>query len=223
MIISLLKGAGFLEERPIDGGDKLLIDLTQQQLFSMLWSALALGAMLGLLYEFVRLFRFTLCCVNSDCQGLRAIIYHAVTFLGDVILIIIFAITGILQTFKISGGVFRGLTYIGMSLGFLIYYFTVGRLTVGLSKKTAAFLKKATRGIFKILFVPLRLIFLLIFKIYVLTIGKILGKIKCKIKDIKSNDKVVSEGIISVKTEDAEMKGYKKEGRISFGGKGHQK
>ncbi len=177
-----------------------------------------LGGGLGLLYEFIRLFRFAFGGGNRG--KIRMAVSHVVTFIGDAFFIIIFAIAAILQTFKISGGVFRGLTYIGMSVGFMTYYLTIGRLMLKPCKKMAAFIKKAARLILKVIFTPLRLLFLLVFKIYVLTIGKILGKIIYRIKEKNSADRVAQENEISGDKADCELKGYKKEGRISFGGKG---
>ena len=148
-----------------------MINISQEKLLMMLLSALALGITFGFFYELIRLLRFIIAPQKMSGMSLNRLLSDILTFFADFVFILLFAIAAILQTYKISGGVFRGLTYIGMGLGFLIYYLTIGRLTQNLSRKIALFIKKMIRKILKIIFIPFRKIFLLFFRIYTLTIG----------------------------------------------------
>lgn len=196
-----------------------MINISQEKLLLMLLGALALGIAFGFFYELIRLIRLIVAPQKVGGMSLRGILSNILTFFADLFFILLFAIAAILQTYKISGGVFRGLTYIGMGVGFLFYYFTIGRLTKRLSEKTALFIKKTVCVLSKAVFLPLRKIFFLFFKIYTLTIGKIIDKIRSKIKEKRVLRNTASE---IAQTDDPEgekeNKGYKKEGRISFGG-----
>ena len=79
--------------------------------------------------------------------------------------------------YRMGGGIFRAFTYGSMAIGFILYYFTVGKLTLRLTDIIIGFLKKILKKIAFLLLLPVKKIFLLIFCLYRLTIGKIIGKI----------------------------------------------
>lgn len=187
----------------------------------MLASAVALGIGFGLFYEIIRLLKLIVAPQQEKMRRLRKWVLHILTFLGDFIFVMVFGIVAILQTYKISGGVFRGLTYIGLSSGFLFYYFIIGRLTKKISIRVAWCIKTVLRFMWKIITIPLCKIFLLFLRLYGLTIGKIIGKIICRIKQRRVLKTVVAENteLLNIRAVEG-TKGYKKEGRISFGGKG---
>ena len=196
-----------------------MINISQEKLLIMLLSSLALGVAFGIFYELIRLLRVIIAPRKVSGMSLHRILSDIVTFFADFVFILLFAVAAILQTYKISGGVFRGLTYIGMSLGFLFYYFVVGRLTKKISENIARIIKKTICALARLIFVPFKKIFLLFFRIYTLTIGRFIGKIKSEIKKKRVLNKITSEGIQDVVLEvEKENSGYKKEGRISFGG-----
>lgn len=182
----------------------------------MLLSALLLGVSLGIVYEVVRLLKNIF---DLKRRGANVFLYFF-TFLTDFLFILLFAATAILQTYKISEGIFRGLTYIGMFSGFALYYFTLGKLTAKISSRLAKFIRKTVKIAIKVVLVPFRAIFSLFFKIYTLTIGKIIGKIIRRVKEKSSQKRTPVDvaGLPAPLDMDRE-KGYKKEGRVSFGGK----
>ena len=157
-----------------------LIDLSQERIAQMLLTAFLCGIALGLLYEAIRLVRLI---ISPSCGvgWSRKVLLLIYTFLTDFLFIMFFAATAILLTYKLSGGIFRGIVYLSMSTGLLLYYFTVGKITRTLSERIAEFIKKIIKKILKVLIIPLRAIFLLFFKLYTLTIGKKLCKIICSI------------------------------------------
>ncbi len=187
----------------------------------MLLYSFLCGIILSVVYEGIRLLKLICAPPEKHSYGVRKAFYHILTFLTDLVFVLLFALVAILLTYRVSGGIFRGMVYVGMLAGTALYYFTVGRLTIKISLGLAKFIKKATRMILKLIYKPLRAFFLLIFKLYALTIGKIIGKIVYNVKQKRSEKQAALEGVTetNVLAESREEKGYRKEGRISFGGK----
>ena len=182
----------------------------------MLINAFLLGMLLGVIYEGIRFLKFLF---TSGRNGANVFLY-ILTFLTDFLFILLFATVAILQTYKMSGGVFRGFVYLGMFFGLMLYYFTIGKLTAKISAKMASFIRKTVKGTLRFICIPLRAIFLLIFKIYILTIGKIIGKIRCRVQEKRSRLQPLPETAeLPAKATCKRDEGYKKEGRVSFGGK----
>lgn len=198
-----------------------MIDLSQEQLASMLISSFLCGVLLGVVYEGIRFLKLLCTPQGKHLRLARSVILHILTFLTDLAFILLYALVAILLTYRISGGVFRGMVYIGMTSGFALYYFTIGKLTLKISRGLAKLIKKTVKMLLKLVYTPIRAIFLLIVKLYTLTIGKIIGKIICSIKQKREKRKATSSSAETppALVESREEKGYRKEGRISFGGK----
>ncbi len=209
-----------------------MIDLSQELIFSLLLKALILGAVLGVMYEPVRLSRLVLDVGDRKVRGraerARSAFCTILTFLSDILFCLVFALVALLLTYNVSGGVFRGGVYFLMLIGLIVYRATLGRLTLFAQRWVARIIRSVVRGAIKIIFIPLRAIFLLFSRIYALTIGAFLGKIRYKRKQrleqkLKERQSEMQEALmpgISEK-EDKDAKGsreYKKENRISFGG-----
>lgn len=197
-----------------------MIDLSQERIAQMLLSAFLCGMTFGILYEGIRLIRHIIAPAHKRlCVRRIALVVY--TFFTDFFFIILFAAAAILLTYRMSGGIFRGIVYIGMGAGSCLYYFVIGRLTRPLTEKIAKISKKTIKKLLKIVLIPLRAIFLLIFKLYTLTIGRFLCKIinRIKEKNVKKQNSAELPELSEVEQMKVE-KGYKKEGRISFGGKG---
>lgn len=161
---------------------------------------------------------------SRKCNGARAVIVAIFSFLTDFLFLIFFAVCGILITFEMCGGVFRGIVYIGMAGGILIYRITLGRITSKAVEWLARLVKCILRGAVRILAVPFRFIIFLFVRFYALTIGKIIGRIKERIlvkrlTGIFSEDLADKGGAVLTPPSEPCEKGYRKEGRVSFGGK----
>ena len=152
-------------------------------------------------------------------MGVRAFFIGLVTFLTDLLYLILFAACGILITFEACGGVFRGIVYIGMAGGILIYRVTLGRITARAVGWLARIAKRVLKRIMKILILPMRAIIFLFVKLYTLTIEKIIGRIKERILVKRLEGIFSGEDKALPMPEEICEKGYKKEGRVSFGGK----
>ena len=193
-----------------------MINLTQSQITTLILSSFLLGVTLGVIYEAFCFFKFIF-TVNGRSGAVFA---YILTFLSDFIFCLLFVLTAILQSYRISGGIFRGISYLGILAGVLLYYFTLGKLTRKISQRLALFCRKTMRKILNLVSIPIRAIFSLIFKLYTLTIGKIIGKIIFRIKEKKHLRIVLQEKARLQEMQTGEINGgYKKEGRISFGGK----
>ena len=137
---------------------------------------------------------------------------------------LVFAISSVLLTYNVTGGVFRGMVYFGMIAGGAVYYLTVGKLTLKAGDKLARFIRKTAGRVIKLILVPVRAIFSLIIKLYHLTFGKVIGKIISERKRRKEArvaalsppaaliEKTQKENETNVK-----KYRYEREGRISFG------
>lgn len=210
-----------------------MIDLSQKLLLSLLLNSFICGALLGLVYEAIRFIKL-FCRIDHE-QTLRKqimlsvnkVIEYVLTFFMDISFCLLFAVCAITLTYKMSGGVFRGIVYTAMLLGLFAYYFTLGRLFLKLNKKIIHFIKKIIGKLVALIKIPLKVLFSLFVKLYHLTIGRLIGKIinrireKRKMREIKRKaaEKRISE-TAEEKEEKYEQKiyGYRKENRVSFNG-----
>ncbi len=200
-----------------------MIDLSQKLIASLILYSLACGICLGVIYEIARFIRYLLSPNEKKARGEWAVFVGSITFLTDFVFLILFAICGILITFELCGGVFRGAVYVCMAAGILIYRITLGRLMATVIEWLAKTVKLILKKAMGILILPLRAIKFLIVKIYTLTIGKIIGRIKERIlvkrlAGLFREDAATEVDRLPPAEESCE-KGYKKEGRVSFGGK----
>ena len=207
-----------------------MIDLPQKLLSELLLRSLIAGALMGVIYDVIRFGKMLLgveygVYMERTRFTLKNAVTATVTFCSDVIFWLLFALCAIALTYTVSGGVFRGLVYIGMLSGLCAYYFTLGKLTLKISAKIAAALKKTVRALIKVILVPARAIFCIFVRLYRLTIGKIIDKIKEREKK-RRHDRMMKSDAQSVAVlsdregeEDinARLSEYRKENRISFG------
>ena len=208
-----------------------MIDLSQQTLIQLLVGAFLLGVVHGLLYEAIRFVKILLgvrygeLAKKSTQSRAKGVLIFAVTLVGDVTFWIMFALSSLLLTYNVSGGVFRGIVYIAMLAGGAAYYMTLGRLMLALSIMLDRLIKKIAAFIIRILLIPIRAIFSFIIKIYHLTIGKLIGKIIGVVKEWSLKRKSMVEAaalpqeINEDNKSDESKYRYKREGRISFTGR----
>ena len=200
-----------------------MIDLSQKFIASLLLCSVTCGLFLGVAYDAVRFLRcFLSPTVKKSAVG-RTVTVVIVTFLTDLTYLLLFAVCGILITFEMCGGVFRGIVYVGLAVGILTYRISLGRLTARAAEWLARIAKQILLSVARILFLPLRIVNFLIVKLYILTIGKIIGRIKERIlikrlAGVFAKKKATGDEPLPPSDEPCE-KGYKKEGRVSFGEK----
>ena len=212
-----------------------MIDLSQDVLLSLLLRALLSGAVLGGFYDCIRALKMLLgvrygneISQNALSIGRRVLVF-CVTFFFDLVFWLAAALISVMLIYHVGGGIFRGMAYLGMAIGFTVYYFTLGRLVLYINERVTDLIKKTLRWAARLALIPIRALGRGIFFLYLLTIGKFIGKIKERMAIAKARRKEVKgeEDGVSSENEDACGKeefvyvdgktGYRKEGRIRFG------
>ena len=208
-----------------------MIDIPQELLLALILKSLLCGGLLGIYYELFRAIKMLFGVKYGEISevssfGGRAVVF-AVTFITDLIFWVTAGLLSIAIIYSVGGGRFRGLTYIALALGFLVYYLTVGRLMLKVSAFLVKILKKAARGLIRLALAPIKLILRLIISLYHLTIGRIIGKIKVAVAASRQRRREAAVASIAETSEEAGGKEdldfangkhrYSKEGRIDFG------
>ncbi len=209
-----------------------MIDIPQDLLLSLLLKSLAGGALLGVFYDVIRAFKmlfgvkYGVDAVKTSSKGVK-IGAFVVTFLTDVIFWVFAGLLSIAIIYSVGGGRFRGLTYLALAVGFIIYYLTFGRLMLKISAFFVKLLKKTVRGLIRLVLAPLKWILRLIISLYHLTIGRIIGKIKVAVAASRERKREAALANIAEPLEGESGKEdpknvdekyrFRKEGRISFG------
>lgn len=206
-----------------------MIDLSQEIILSLILRSFFTGAVLGLLYECVRVVKM-LFCINRSTRGGKILLFIYL-FFTDLAFCLLFAFCAILLTYNLSGGVFRGCVYVCMALGLMIYRLTLGRLAERIERVITNIIRKASRAILRLVVIPIRAIFSLVCRLYSLTIGRIIGKIIYSARERRIANRGAPQERVEgqlpppssreeIKEEENNAKrarGYKKEDRISFG------
>lgn len=209
-----------------------MIDIPQDLLLSLLLKSLAGGALLGVIYDVIRAFKMLFGvkygsdAVRITAKGMK-IGAFVVTFLTDVIFWVFAGLLSIALIYSVGGGRFRGLTYLALAIGFLIYYLTIGRLMLKISAFLVNFLKKTVRWLIRLILVPFKWVLRLIISLYHLTIGRIIGKIRVAVEASRERKREAALANIAEPPEGESGKEdlenvdekyrFRKEGRISFG------
>lgn len=210
-----------------------MIDLSQGELALLLVRSLTSGMLLGLTYDAVRAFKMLLGVDYGDSakkerkRSVEAFLF-AVTFVSD---LIFFTSAGCVAIFLAyaDGGFFRGLILLGMVSGFLLYYFTLGRLVLALDRRLISLFKKLLYRLLSFMIKPLKRALDGIIFLYHLTIGAIIDKIINDRKNKGLEDKRESEQDLDTDVSERGKEdfvyvdgkaGYRREGRVSFGSRG---
>lgn len=177
---------------------------------------------MGVLYDILRFIRLML---SGDGRAWRAIGY-TVTFIADLVLWLSFGAVSILLIYKVIGGAFRGMVYVGMLSGAALYYFSISKLTLRITRFAVKMIKKALLAALRVIAFPFIMIFRGVFLLYRLTIGKIIGKIICRVREVKNARRVEdAPPALDVECGKEELvyvfgkAAYRRDGRIDFGRK----
>ncbi len=155
--------------------------LSEGRAFTLLLYSLAVGAILGVIWDVFRVARIAAFgrkkrpksvfvplpadraeleqILNVDTSEKRSFFAAASVFISDLGFCVFSAICVILLLFQLSEGEIRGFAFAGAAIGFTVYYFTIGRLTVIFSDAIIRAIKKLINLILSVTFLPiLRLI-----------------------------------------------------------------
>ena len=106
-------------------------------IFQIILQSAILGFILGAFFEVFRLLR---------CAGINNNFF---VFIQDLTFMLISGVCIFLFTFAVSYGVFRAHIFIGVIAGFLLYYFTLGKLIFALSHSIIALIRKILKLLYK--------------------------------------------------------------------------
>ena len=203
-----------------------MINLSQEVIIALIIKSFFCGVGIGCFYDNIRMLKMFFGVeygkASSSPSKPQSVVRFVVTFVCDIVFWIVVAITSIILIYATSGGVFRGLTYICMSSGFLLYYFSIGQLVLKLNAFITKKIKRLVLSVAKLLIFPIRWLCCGIIHIYRLTIGRIIDKIVSGIKKKLEKRKELctnsaqdeeKEAFVYVTREER----YKREGRINFG------
>ena len=212
-----------------------MFDVAQSTIVKWFIGAFLDGVSLGVFYDIIRAFKM-LCGISYFENGRTKAVFwrvigHIITFFFDIFFFFVAGVVSLLLIYRMGGGIFRGFTYGGIILGFCLYHFTLGNLTLRLSHIIVNAVKIIVKKVIFLILFPLKKIFSLIFFLYRLTIGKIIGKIirdiKCRAvrKEVAPEEEKSppeSEGREEEYVYVGSKKCYRKSGRISFGYSGNR-
>ena len=138
--------------------------LSEGRAFTLLLYSLAVGAILGVIWDVFRVARIAAFgrkkrpksvfvqlpsdkaelerILNVDTSEKRSFLATASVFMSDLGFCVFSAICVILLLFQLSEGEIRGFVFAGAAIGFTVYYFTLGRLTVIFSDAIIRAIKK---------------------------------------------------------------------------------
>lgn len=208
-----------------------MIDISQTALLGLIIRSFLCGVVLGVIYGFIKITRILLFSKEMKNNLSVKIFKYIFIFIGDMLLGVLVGLISVLLIYHINGGIFRGMVYLFLFFGFMLYRLTFARLIEKMIIKLLHVVFRVMKKIFKVLFLPFKLIFRGLFFIYHLTIGKIIGKIIISMKkrqEIKREKERLPE-IVTEYGSDGSVSGecaydspkerYGKVGRISFGSK----
>ncbi len=156
---------------------------------SLVVYSLILGAILGIIFDVLRISRVLLTYRGNGGRIRRVsdTFLSAIAFIEDIFFASVSAALLILFCFKVNRGISRSFLLFGAAVGFILYYFTVGRLTSLASNAISraiyalfAFLTK--RCVFPII----RFIKKIFKKIFDATLGKLGRRLLAKIRELRT-------------------------------------
>lgn len=133
--------------------------------------ALLLGASLGLFYDVFRILRIA---IKS---------HSIIIFFEDILFFVLAAILTFLFIFNVNSGVVRWFIFLGIIVGFALYYITVGKLVIKISEIIINIFKSIFKFLWGLLIKP----FVMFFKWIYRKIRPFCIKIKDKTKIVHNN------------------------------------
>lgn len=136
--------------------------------------SLAVGALLGVLWDIFRIIRLIVCKERSaddsfpirlpsnEREVIKALSFKhrqkiipvILIFISDLLFCLFASATVILLLFHLNGGQIRGFVLFGAALGAVTYYFTVGKLTFAFSDRMIRGAKRLIRFILSVTVIP---------------------------------------------------------------------
>lgn len=135
--------------------------------FAVALSSVVLGLLFGLIYDCVRILRCflgirykrymfkRLKCIDEDTSVGKA--YESIVMgITDIIYFVTIAVIMSVFVYFVNNGKIRWYIYFGAFFGFMLYYFTLGRVVISLSSLIVIRIRKIFKIILVCLFEPIR-------------------------------------------------------------------
>ena len=188
--------------------------------------AFIVGVAFGVVYDGIRFFKL-LCGVrykpSASAGGgsrARAVLIYIVSFVTDTVFLTALGIASVLLFYNVSGGVFRASVYPCMLFGMALYHISIGRLTLALMERLVLLMRRILSFAKRLVAVPMNAAKKVIFNVYHLTIGRIVVKIKGRIKASREMREAARLPACDAREEERKDEDsgrpYKRYGRISF-------
>ena len=137
-----------------------MFQVSQYQLMILLIYSALVGAALGLVYDIFRIFRVAFIAQQHPKEQPRKVnknsnfFVWAIIFVQDIAFWLIAAVVTILFIFMVNRGQVRLFALSGQVMGFIIYFFTVGRVVYKFSEQIVLFIKSAIDWANKAVIIP---------------------------------------------------------------------
>ncbi len=208
-----------------------MILISQSTLGELLWRSFLYGLFFGLVYDILHSIVMASRTPNCEICGVKMRLWRVgeitLASILDFVFCMVVALVSILLMYRVSGGVFRGMVYGGMAVGFLIFRLTFSKILRKPFELLSKLIRFAAGKMLLLIFLPARGVICLIILIYRLTIGKIRVKIKEDKNKLDEEHQVLQEQSMLTPPSgegeflNAEKKAsYQRDGRISFGTRG---
>ena len=200
-----------------------MIQNIQSQTLLLVLRSLMAGGVLCAAYD-----AFIMAMPTESRGGAVRVLCGVWRALADLLICICFAVFALLIMYYTNRGFFRALVILVMALGFLLFKVSIGRLW----RRLCAFFWGLVRKILRFFILPLIFIKNKLISLYLLTIGRIIDKIKLSVRQWITSRRARREERMNADTEDASVdkdsdrredfvyvgdgKGYRKNGRIRF-------
>lgn len=145
------------------------MNIYNDDILPLLLVAFVLGALSGVIYDVLHILVFAPDKISTKTKKLFCAIEYISLFVADLLSCLVFCAGALILMYNLNKGVFRCTVYILMGFGFLIYRITVSKPIRRVLSFALNIIKCIIRIVCRIISIPLRVIF----KIYHLTIGKI--------------------------------------------------
>ena len=157
-----------------------MITLTQSALIALIIKSFLFGVAFGGVNDIFRAIRLLCACGENGERkiSVRAVCAFSITFFLDLVFWVSVGVASIVLMYSVGGGIFRGVTYLSMGAGFVLYYISISRLTLVLTHRAIPVMRRMIKKLFGLLCFPIGAAWKGIISLYRLTIGKIIGKIK---------------------------------------------
>ena len=140
------------------------------QLWQFIWS-IGLGVCLAVLYDAFRIIRIAF---NPG---------RVAAFLEDLLYMLISALITFVFIFNINSGKLRFFIFFAVVLGFFAYYFTLGKIIYKSAETVIGFTKRIARWLLRILSVPLKKIYRVLYPVIIKT-ARFIKNISQKAKNL---------------------------------------